>query len=579
MASIIRIKRSSVSGNPTTLAAGELAYSALADNGSNGGDRLYIGMGTETGGNAANHFVIGGKYFTDMLDHTPGVLTNSSALVVDASGKIDDFKVDNLQLNGNDITSTNTNGNINITPNGSGYIVLDGQTWPNAIGSNGSFLKTDGSGNLSWAAVPSGSFTISADTGTADTFTTGETLNFAGGTGIDTVVSNNQISIAIDGTVATSSAKLSFFAATTSAELASVISDETGSGLLVFATSPTLTTPNIGAATATSITGSAGNFTISAAAGNNNIVLAPTGTGTVDVSSKRIVSVAAPVDPTDAANKAYVDNSVSGLVWKQSVNLLATTNVALTGSTSTLVIDGHSALDSADNNIYRLLLTGQSTTSENGIYLYTDNGTTYALVRSTDADTYQELVGASVFVVEGTAYANTGWVQSNHYLSSFSGQTWVQFSGAGAYVAGNGLTLTGTTFDVGQGDGISVSANAIAVASTIAGNGLTYSTGVINVGGTADRITINADSIDIASTYAGQNTIATVGTITSGIWNGTAIGATHGGTGQTGYATGDLLYASATNTLSKLAAGADGKVLQINASGVPVWGDIDGGTY
>ena len=83
MASIIRIKRSSVSGNPATLGTGELAYSALTDNGSNGGDRLYIGMGTETAGNAANHIVIGGKYFTDMLDHTPGTLTASSAIIVD----------------------------------------------------------------------------------------------------------------------------------------------------------------------------------------------------------------------------------------------------------------------------------------------------------------------------------------------------------------------------------------------------------------------------------------------------------------------------------------------------------------
>ena len=54
MASIIRIKRSAVSGNPTTLGAGELAYSALPNNDSNGGDRLYIGFGVETAGNKTN---------------------------------------------------------------------------------------------------------------------------------------------------------------------------------------------------------------------------------------------------------------------------------------------------------------------------------------------------------------------------------------------------------------------------------------------------------------------------------------------------------------------------------------------
>ena len=86
MASIIRIKRSSVSGNPSTLAAGELAYSALTDNGSNGGDRLYIGIGTETAGNAANHIVIGGKYFTDMVNDATSSNTASKLVKRDGSG-------------------------------------------------------------------------------------------------------------------------------------------------------------------------------------------------------------------------------------------------------------------------------------------------------------------------------------------------------------------------------------------------------------------------------------------------------------------------------------------------------------
>src|SRR6056300_1751776 len=111
MASIIRIKRSGSSGNPSTLGAGELAYSALADNGANGGDRLYIGFGTETSGNAANHLVIGGKYFTDKLDHALGTLTADSAILVDSDKKIDNLKVDNLDLNGNTISSTDSNGN------------------------------------------------------------------------------------------------------------------------------------------------------------------------------------------------------------------------------------------------------------------------------------------------------------------------------------------------------------------------------------------------------------------------------------------------------------------------------------
>jgi hypothetical protein len=126
MASIIRIKRSSTAGNPATLGAGELAYSALTDNGSNGGDRLYIGIGAETSGNAANHFVVGGKYFTDMMDHNRGTLTASSAILVDSNSKIDNLKVDNLDLNGNTISSTDTDGNIVLDPNGTGYVSISG---------------------------------------------------------------------------------------------------------------------------------------------------------------------------------------------------------------------------------------------------------------------------------------------------------------------------------------------------------------------------------------------------------------------------------------------------------------------
>jgi len=126
MASIIRIKRSTTAGNPATLAAGELAYSGLTDNDSNGGDRLYLGLGTETNGNAASHLVIGGKYFTDLLDHTRGTLTASSALITDSNSKLDNLKVDNLDLNGNTISSTDANGNIVLDPNGTGYVSITG---------------------------------------------------------------------------------------------------------------------------------------------------------------------------------------------------------------------------------------------------------------------------------------------------------------------------------------------------------------------------------------------------------------------------------------------------------------------
>ena len=123
MASIIKIKRSGLTAAPSSLGQGELAYSWF-----NNTNKLYIGTGTETDGAAANIEVIGGKFFTDMLDHTPGTLTASSAIIVDVDSKIDQLKVDNLTIDGNSITATNTNGNIVLDPNGNGAVRVSSPT-------------------------------------------------------------------------------------------------------------------------------------------------------------------------------------------------------------------------------------------------------------------------------------------------------------------------------------------------------------------------------------------------------------------------------------------------------------------
>jgi len=208
MATVIQIKRSGVAGSPAELAQGELAYSYLADNGSNGGDRLYIGTGTETAGVAADIEVIGGVYFTSKLDHTPGTLTASSAVITDSNSAIDAFKIGNSTTVGGTLT-LNEGSN-----NGSNFIAIKAPnavttsttfTLPDGDGSNGQILTTDGSGNLSFADAAASTFTLAADSGSNDEFSTGGTLTFTGGTGIDTSVSDDAITIAIDSNVLTAS--------------------------------------------------------------------------------------------------------------------------------------------------------------------------------------------------------------------------------------------------------------------------------------------------------------------------------------------------------------------------------------
>ena len=251
MASIIRIKRSSSAGDPQVLGAGELAYSSLSGTQANGGDRVYIGVGTETNGDAAVHHIIGGKYFTDLLDHQHGTLTPDSALIVDSDSKIDVLNVDNLTLNGNTLSSTNTSGDINITPNGSGKVVLTNpyigsdsleeyiyDTVGGAVtGGTGITITNDDAGDTSTVSITNTgvtadsygsasevpvltvnaqgqitsattatiftSFNIDADVGTTDNVAGGETLTISGDTGITTTVSNNSISIDLDDTAVT----------------------------------------------------------------------------------------------------------------------------------------------------------------------------------------------------------------------------------------------------------------------------------------------------------------------------------------------------------------------------------------
>lgn len=222
----------------------------------------------------------------------------------------------------------------------------------------------------------------------------------------------------------------------------------------------------------------------------------------------KLTNLGTPTANTDGATKAYVDQSRQGILVKDPVRAATTANITLS---NTQTIDGV-ALSAGD----RVLVKDQTTGADNGLYLVVSGG---VWTRTTDADVSSEVKGGlMVWVNEGTANGDKQFILTTDdpITLGTTSLTFTLFAGGTSYTAGAGLTLTGSTFAVGAGTGI----------------------------------TVNADDVQISASYVGQASITTLGTITTGTWNATAIGSQYGGTGQNFSASSGILkYATGTASL------------------------------
>ena len=339
-----------------------------------------------------------------------------------------------LVVQGNIANANNISVTNNITA-GSGNITNDLDVGGNIVTGNGS------GGNISGVNV------LTANVVNANSFNTGLIAN-----------GTSNIRIDQDGNITLSSNNLSNVF-TLSYQGANIVGYVSANGNGTF-----------GAVKSNSVTAQGGNLELySEQSGNSYIQLRTFGDGTVDVGNVRITSLATPNASTDAATKQYVDDVAQGLnVHDAALAATANTLANLTGGIITynngtagvganLVLSGSPTLNYLSANVFdgnvtavagsRILVKSETNQAYNGIYVVSNST---VLTRAADYNTVPEVeAGDFIFVEDGTTYNDSGWVQTSVVTTMGTDPiVFTQFSGAGTYQAGAGLTLTGTVFSV-----------------------------------------------------------------------------------------------------------------------------------
>jgi hypothetical protein len=288
-----------------------------------------------------------------------------------------------------------------------------------------------------------------------------------------------------------------------------------------------------------------------------------------------------PTGDTDIANKGYVDSVAQGLDVKASCVYSTTANITLSGLAVQAGGDWVATLTAGD----RILVKNQTLSQFNGIYVAASG--TWA--RSSDMNTWAEVPSAFTFIESGTTLADTGWVCTSNQGGTIDVTpiTWSQFSGAGSYLAGTGLTLTGNTFSITN---TTVTAAAYGSASQVAtftvnAQGQLTLAASTSIAIAASQITSGTiDSARLSGSYSGITGLGTLGdltvtnTITGSVSGnaGTATTATKA-TNLAAGAAGSVPYQTAADTTTFLAAGSNGQVLTLTG-GIPSWTNAATGT-
>ena len=346
------------------------------------------------------------------------------------------------------------------------------------------------------------------------------------------------------------------------------------------------------------------------------------GVSTANITTANITSgtiSTAPTSNTDIVNKQYADAIASGIHFHEAVALATTAalpantyNNGTSGVGATLTGNANGAL-SVDSTLTiaaeRILVKNEAAGANNGVYVVTQvgsAGTPYILTRATDFDSVGTGVdqideGDFFLVTSGVANLNTAWVQQTAPPITIGTTAIVfqQFSAPITYTAGTGLSEsptytfnianTGTAGTYGSASNVPVFVtNAQGQVTSVTNTGIAIASGAVSgLAASATTDTTNAANITsgtlpsgrISGSYTGLTGTGALaaGSLATGF---TAVSAPLGGTGQTSYAVGDLIYADTTTSLAKLADVAVGNALISGGVGsAPSYGKIGLATH
>jgi len=531
MAKLTRMKilnTGTTTTGPSNLKTGELAYSYVGGTQANNGDRLYIGTGTETNGIAATVDIIGGKYFTGLLDHVHGTTTANSALIVDGNKHVDELNISTLALeasggSGQTVTSISTSTTLSGASNSQLVTALAVKT----------YIDTEVTAqDLDFQADAGGALSIDLDS---------ETLTISGDTGITTTGSGNTIEIDLDDTAVTAGSY--------------------GSQTQI----PTFTVDQQGRLTAASTVAVATALTVDG----------DTGTGDVDLLTDDLQITGTANEIETVSSKSGTDVTLQiGLPDDVTIgnDLTVTTdldvggsNFTVAGATGNTVIQGNLNVNGStinlgnglsDNVVVSGNLTVQGTTTTVESTTVTIDDPVLALADNTTSNTSDGLDRGVRFKWGTGSAVATGFfgfdIQSERFVFT-KDETVTSDDFSTPWSDAEFGNIYGTGADLGN---IQIGITGDNEIDTVSGN-LT----IDSAGGT---VTID-DNLSVTGTVTLTNDLAV----------------TEGGTGVSSFTDNGVLYGDGSNALDVTAAStADGSLLQADSGGAPAFSNIiDGGTY